>query len=155
FGSAMIERTRIGFEFLVDSSAIARRVIRVPGRASGQGAMLLGIMALELHDGFVVGAAPAAVAARALLRAAGRGLAAGANPALLTGSIRLAVDAAQASPAAQARPVAQLDELVALATSVTGDPELGAVLGEMFEVMGEHATVITQDAPRPCLDHEY
>ena len=47
------------------------------------------------------------------------------------------------------------DELVALATSVTGDTQLGALLGQMFDVMGEHATVITQDIPRVCLDHDY
>lgn len=154
-GFVINERTRKEIEILVDSSTIARRVIRLPGRGANLGAMLLRRMALELHERFGDGVATAAVITRAMLREAARGIAAGANPTLLTRSIRLAVDAAQAALLEQARPVAGLEELMALATSVTADPELGEVLGQMFEVMGECATVITQDVPRPCLDHEY
>ncbi|HET8847123.1 MAG TPA: TCP-1/cpn60 chaperonin family protein [Ktedonobacteraceae bacterium] len=154
-GVIINERTRKEIEILIDSSTIARRVIRLPDRRQNLGAMLLRNMALELHERFGDGVATATVMVRAMLQEAARRMAAGANPVILTRSIRRAVDAAQTSLAEQARPVTQLEELVALATSVTGNSELGEVLGQMFEVLGECATVITQDIPRPGLDHEY
>lgn len=154
-GFVINERNRRECEILSDSSTIARRVVRVPGRAHNLGAMLLRKMALELHDRFGDGAATAAVMTQAMVRKATRLIAAGANPVMMTRGIRLAADAANAALADQARPIVGLDELVALATSVTGDPEMSETLGQMFEVMGEHATIITQDIPRQCLDHEY
>src|SRR5258707_958248 len=154
-GVVINERTPREIELLTDSYTIARRVISVPGRGHNLGAMLLRKMAVELHDNFGDGVATATVMLRAMLREAMRLIAAGVNPVLITRGMRLAVEAAAAALAAQARPLAGEDELVALATSVTGDPQLGAVLGQMFDVMGEDATVIIQDMPREGLDHDY
>jgi chaperonin GroEL len=154
-GFVINERTRREIELLTDSYTIARRVIRLPGRGSNLGAMMLRSMAVELHNTYGDGVATATVLARAMLREAMHLLAAGANPALLVRGMRLALAAANAALESQARPLAGEDELVALATSVTGDAQLGALLGQMFDVMGEHATVITQDVPKVCLDHDY
>lgn len=149
------ERTRREIEMLTDSYTIARRVIRLPGRGSNLGAMMLRKMVVELHEHYGDGAATATVMVRAMLQEAIRLIAAGANPTLMTRGMRLAVDAANAALTAQACPLVGEDNLIALATSVTGDPKLGEILGQMFEVMGEHATIIVQDAPRVCLDHDY
>jgi len=154
-GFVINERTPREIELLTDSYTIARRVIRVPGRGHNLGAMLLRKMAVELHASLGDGVATATVMVQAMLCEALRLIAAGVNPALLTRGMRLAGEAADAALLAQARPLDGEDELVALATSVTGDPQLGTILGQMFDVMGEHATVITQDLPREGLDYEY
>lgn len=154
-GFVLNSRNENECEILADSSTIARRVIRVLGRGENLGAMFLRKMALELHDRFGDGAATATVMTRAMVREAARLIAAGANAAMMTHGIRLAVDAAKAALEEQARPLADYDELVALATSVTGDPVLSERLAQMFDVMGTQATIITQDIPRPCLDHDY
>jgi chaperonin GroEL len=154
-GHVLNARSRNECEILTDSSTIARRVIHLPGRGSNLGAMALRKMALELHDRFGDGTATAAVMVRAMLREANRLVTAGANPALIMRGVRLAVDAALAALEAQARPVAGEDELVALVKGVTGDAALSEILGQMFDTMGEFATVITQDMPKPCLDYEY
>ncbi|HLI70419.1 MAG TPA: TCP-1/cpn60 chaperonin family protein [Ktedonobacteraceae bacterium] len=154
-GYVVNERNKKEWEVLTDSSTIARRVIRLPGRGNNLGAMMLRKTALELHERFGDGVATAAVMARAMLREANRLIAAGANPALMARGIRLAVDAAQNALATQARPVTGQEELAALALGVTGDHELSETLGQMFDVMGECATVIMKDVPRLCLDHSY
>lgn len=154
-GFVINARTRREIELLTDSYTIARRVVSLPGRGHNLGAMMLRKMVLELHEHYGDGAATATVLVRAMLREAMRLIAAGANPALLIRGMHRAADAASAALTAQACPLVGADNLVALATSVTGDPELGEMLGQMFDVMGEHATVIIQDVPRVCLDHDY
>ena len=154
-GFVVNERNKKEWEILTDSSTIARRVIRLPDRGNNLGAMMLRRMALDLHERFGDGVATAAVMVRAMLREANRLIAAGANPALMVRGIRLAVEAASSALEAQARPVAHQDELTALAMGVTGDSVLSETLGQMFEVMGECATVIINDVPELCLDHTY
>ncbi len=154
-GFVLNARSKSECEILTDSSTIARRVIRLPERGSNPGAMMLRKMALELNDRFGDGAATAVVMVRAMLREANRLVAAGANPTLMVRGVKRAVEAALAALAAQARPAAGEEELVALVQGVTGDAALSQILGQMFDTMGEFATIITQEMPRPCLDYEY
>jgi chaperonin GroEL len=154
-GVIVNERNKGEPEILTDSSTIARRVIQLPQRGSNLGAMMLRNMTLELHDRFGDGAATATVMARAMLRDGARMIAAGANPVLMMQGAERAVKVVERALAAQAQPIRGQEELISLATSVTGDLALGEVLGQMFDILGEHATVITQEIPAPYLDHEY
>lgn len=154
-GFIINERSRNECEVLTDSSTIARRVIGLPGRGNNLGAMMLRKMALELHERLGDGIATATVMVRAMLREAHRLIAAGANPAQVAQGIRLAVAVVQKALEAQARPLADLDDLFALALGATGDAEVSQVLAQIFDVMGECATVIIKHVPRPGLDHEY
>jgi chaperonin GroEL len=149
------ERTRGEYEQLTDACTIARRMIRLPGRGHNLGAMLLRQMVLELHERFGDGVATAAVMVRAMVQEGTRIIAAGTNPVLLTQGMKRGVAAAVSALNAQARPVRHLDELVALASGVAGDLQLGMILGQMFDTMGEHATVMIQDTANPGLDYEY
>jgi chaperonin GroEL len=117
--------------------------------------MMLRTMVLEMHDRYGDGAAMAAVMVRAMLRDGVRMTEAGANPVLMMHGVERAVRVVERALAEQAHPVTDLDEVTSLATAVVGDPELGLVLGQMFDTLGEHATVITEDIPVAGLDHEY
>jgi chaperonin GroEL len=154
-GVIVHERSRGEVEILTDSSTIARRVLRLPGRGSNMGAMMLRQMVLEMHDRYGDGAATAAVMARAMLCEGVKMVAAGANPVLMMHGIEHAIKIAERELTSQAHPIANLDELTALATAVVGDTELGEMLGQMFDTLGEHATVLTEDTPTSHLDHEY
>ncbi len=154
-GVIVNERSRGEAEILTDSSTIARRLVQLPGRGSNMGAMMLRQMVLEIHDRYGDGAATAAVMARTMLRDGMRMTAAGANPVLMMRGIERAVRVVERTLAAQAHPVTGLDEITSLATTVVGDCELGEILGQMFDTLGEHATVLTEDIPAPHLDHEY
>ncbi len=154
-GVIVNERSRGEAEILTDSSTIARRMVQLRGRGNNMGAMMLRTMVLEMHDRYGDGAATAAVMARAMLRDGVKMTAAGANPVLMMHGVERAVRVVERALAAQAHPVTDLAEVTSLATAVVGDAELGEVLGQMFDTLGEHATVITEDIPVPQLDHEY
>ncbi len=154
-GIVVNERNRHEVEILTDAYTIARRVIGLPARSDNLGAMMLRKMAIELHDHFGDGAATAAVMTRAMLHEGHKMITAGANPVPMLRGVSRAVQVVERALAKQAHPIAGQDKLIALASSVTGDQALGEILGQMFDVMGEQATVITQDMATPQLDHEY
>jgi chaperonin GroEL len=154
-GVIVNERSKGEAELLTDSSTIARRVIQLPGRGNNMGAMMLRKMVLEMHDRYGDGAAIAAIMARAMVREGIKMVAAGANPVLMMRGIEHAVKITERELVRQAHPVGDLDELIALATTVVGDAELGQMLGQMFDTLGEHATVLIDDIPTSHLDHEY
>ncbi|GER84273.1 60 kDa chaperonin [Thermogemmatispora aurantia] len=149
------ERTRSECEVLADASTIARRVIALRSRSDNLGAMLLRKMALELHERYGDGVALAAVMVRSLVHEACRRLAAGASPPALARGLQRAVEAAEAALESQARPLGSCEEVQALVLGATGDVELSEVLARMFEVLGPCSTIVTEELPRPGLDHEY
>lgn len=142
-------------EFLTNSGTIARRVIQLPVPGENVGVMLVRSMVQDVHERYGDGAATANVLARAMLREAARYMAAGMNPAQMRVGIERAVEVAKKALAAQAEPISDQEDLSRLATGVTGDPEMGAVLGEMFDMLGEHATVITEEVHKPGYDRSY
>jgi chaperonin GroEL len=142
-------------EFLSDSSIIARRMVQLPERGNNLGAMLLRQTLLEMRERFGDGAATTAVMSIAMLREARKMITAGANPVLMVRGVQLALQHVERALIAQARPIKGPDEVVALATAVTGNSVLGEILGQMFDILGEHATVITEDSPSSQLDYEY
>jgi chaperonin GroEL len=149
------ERTRSECEVLADACTIARRVIALRSRSDNLGAMLLRKMALELHERYGDGVALAAVMVRSLVHEACRRLAAGASPPALARGLQRAVEAAEAALERQARPLGSCEEVQALVLGATGDVELSEVLARMFEVLGPCSTIVTEELPRPGLDHEY
>ena len=154
-GRVLIDGARGAPEVLCDSGTIARRVIELPRRGEDVGAMLLRNMAWTMRERYGDGAATASVLAQALLRQASRLVAAGANPMLLRRGIERGVAAATQALTAQARPVTGQEQLARLATGVTGDSELGAVLGEMFDLLGPGAALLVEEFAAPYLDREY
>jgi chaperonin GroEL len=154
-GIVLNDRDRRSPEMLADSATIARRVIELPQRGADAGAMTLRHMVWRLHERYGDGAATAAVLAQAMLQEASKSLAAGANPMLLRHGIERGVAAAGQSLAAQAEPAAGQETLARLATGITGDPQLGLILGEMFDVLGEYAAITVEEFVAPYLEREY
>lgn len=142
-------------ELLSDSATIARRIIEVPNRAHNTGAMLLRNLVWNVHEHQGDGAATAAVIARAIVRGAQRRIEAGIDPVLIRDGIECALSAALPALEAQATPAPDLDTLSKVATALTGDAELGAVLGEMFDFLGPNAAMTIEELQRPFLDREY
>jgi chaperonin GroEL len=148
-GIVLNDRDRRSPEMLADSATIARRVIALPARGADAGAMTLRHMVWRLHERYGDGAATAAVLAQAMLQEASKSLAAGANPMLLRHGIERGVAAAGQSLVAQAEPAAGQETLSRLAAGITGDPQLGSILGEMFDVLGEYAAITVEEFVAP------
>ena len=142
-------------EFLTDSGTIATRVIELPGQGENTGAMILRSMIQELYQNFGDGASTASVLAAAIIQKAIQMIAAGANPMRMRSGLERGLSAALAALTSQAQPLAGQELLTRFAIGVTGDDELGKLLGEMFDVLGMDATVTVEEYYSPYLEREY
>jgi len=142
-------------ELLTDAATIARRLMQLPDRAEDVGAMLLRNLVWRMHLKAGDGCATAAVLAQAILTQAYRYKAAGANAMLLQRGLKKAATAAIEALQAMAQPVEDEDELSQVAQTVTGDPELSLILGEIFAILGADGYVTIEDYVAPYLEREY
>lgn len=142
-------------EVLTDAGTIARRVIELPRRGEDAGAMILRNMVWQMRERYGDGAATASVLAQAMVREAAPLIAAGAHSMLIRRGIEHGVRAACESLMTQAQAISGQAMFTQLATSITGDPDIGALLGEMFDVLGPHAALVIEEYAAPYLDHEY
>ncbi|MBN2549182.1 MAG: hypothetical protein JXB15_08500 [Anaerolineales bacterium] len=142
-------------EVLSDAATIARRVIELPDRGENVGAMLLRNLVWRMHERVGDGGAIAAVLSQAILDRAVRYAVAGVNPVVLQAGIRKAASAAAAQLKAISQPVQGEDDLVSVVQSVTGQPELSCILGEMFDLLGPQAHIVIEDYMAPYLERVY
>jgi chaperonin GroEL len=142
-------------ELLSDAGTIARRVVEVPDRGRNVGAMIVRHLAWRMHGQFGDGAATAAVLSRAMVREAVGRIEAGVDPVSIRGGLEQALPVALTALAAQATPVDGQGALEGVATGITGDPDLGAVLGEIVDLLGSDAAITIEEFPVPYLDREY
>jgi chaperonin GroEL len=142
-------------ELLSDAGTIARRIVELPNRGRNVGAMILRHLAWRMHEQFGDGAATAAVLSRAMVREAVGRIAADVDPVSIRGGLEQALPAALTALAAQSTPVDGQGALEGVATGITGDPNLGAVLGEIVDLLGSDAALTIEEFPIPYLDREY
>src|SRR5215213_5346959 len=142
-------------ELLSDAGTIARRVVEVPHRGRNVGAMMLRHLAWRMHEQFGDGAATAAVLSRVMVREGIRRIAAGVDPVSIRGGLQRTLPVALTALAAQSTPVDGQGALAGIATGITGDAELGAVLGEIVDLLGSDAAITIEEFPVSYLDREY
>ncbi len=142
-------------EILRDSSKIAEQVVELPSRTESIGAMVLRNMTHDLHEKYGDGAATAAVLALALIQQTVPRIAAGANPMLLRRGIEYGTAVAQQALQQQVSDHVDQEVLTGLATSVTADPELSKILGEMFDMLGENGSIVIEPYAAPFLEREF
>lgn len=142
-------------EPLADAGEIARRVVEVPGRGRNTGAMMARHLAWRMHEAYGDGAATAATLAQAMVREGAKRIAAGVDPALVRSGLEQALPVAMEALSQAAMPAPDGDMLAGIASGITGDPALGAVLGEIVEILGPDAALTFEEYPVPYLDREY
>ena len=142
-------------ELLTDAATIIRRIIAMPGDARDMGAMLARHFIWKVRQDVGDGSALAAILARALLNEATRLMAAGYDPQTLRRGIDRAVDAVSKQLTKMAIPLEGEDDFIALASSITGNPALGRVLGEAIDLVGADGTVTIEEYTAPYLEREY
>ncbi len=147
--------TRAEPEMLVDAATIARRIIAVPGRAQDVGAMIVRNLVWRMHVHAGDGCATAAVLAQAIVHSARRYMGAGGNPMLIRRGLDRAARAAADALRQMARPVRGESDLVCLAETITADPKLSRVLGEIYGKLGPDAHVSIEDYVAPYLERQF
>jgi chaperonin GroEL len=131
-------------ELLRDAATVARRIIQLPDRLEDAGAMLMRHMVWRVREEVGDGSATTAVLAIAIAREVERMIAAGANPAMLRRGIEKGAAAAVKALEELSIPLEGEQQIAAVATAATGDAEIGKILGEIYDVLGPNAHVVTQ-----------
>lgn len=142
-------------EPITDAATIARRITALPNRAQDVGAMLLRSLAWRVHQRIGDGTATTAVLAQAILEQASRYVAAGASPVRVQGGIQKATQRAISVLKSMTSPVICQEQLASVAYCATQEPELSFILGEMFDLLGQHAHVVIEKYIAPYLEREY
>jgi chaperonin GroEL len=142
-------------EILSDAATIARRILALPDRSEDVGAMLLRNLVWRMQLKAGDGCATAAVLAQAIFDHAYRYKTAGANAVLLQRGLKRAAEAALEKLRQMAQPVGDEEDLSRVAETITAEPDLSLILGEMFDILGPEAYINIEDYVAPYLEREY
>ncbi|MCA9917738.1 MAG: hypothetical protein KC445_07295, partial [Anaerolineales bacterium] len=119
------------------------------------GGCVLRHLVWRVHEEVGDGSATTAVLAQALLHESTKMVAAGANVMRVLAGMRQAVQIALDALDEMAEPVAGQEELAAVATAVTTEPDLSWVIGEMYHLLGVDAYITIENFVAPYLERVY
>jgi len=142
-------------EVLDDAGVIARRFLGLDNPFEGAGAMLTRYLAVHVREGTGDGAATAVVLADAIVREATRLIAAGANPMALSRGLDRAVRVAVEAIKEYVIPMEEPAQVARLVESCCANPDLAALLGEMYDIVGREGVVMIEESSGRTLDREY
>lgn len=142
-------------ELLDDGGTIARRVIQIPGRDADVGAMLVRQVLWTLREEVGDGTATAAVLFQAVYEEGIRYLASGGNAMRLRVHLEQGLREALNVLESMTTGVEGKEELSKLATALVDDPELGKLMGEIFDVIGEYGRLEIRKGKRRGCEREY
>ncbi|GAA4843965.1 chaperonin GroEL [Saccharopolyspora rosea] len=128
-----------------DGVTIARE-IELSDPYENLGAQLAKNVATKTNDVAGDGTTTATVLAQALVREGLRNLAAGANPAALNKGIQAAADAVVERLKEKATPVKGRDNIAQIATVSSRDANIGALIGEAMEKVGEDGVISIEES---------
>jgi chaperonin GroEL len=142
-------------EILDDGATIARRVVELPDPLENMGAMLIRQITWNTREEVGDGATSAAVIAQAILSEANRYAAAGGNVMRMKTGAEKGLAVALAELDRLSKKIEDPDDMASLITGVTSDPDLGAMFGEIFDIIGPDGVVIVQDTRGMTTQREY
>jgi chaperonin GroEL len=125
-------------EMLTKGGVIARRIIALPDRDEDMGAMLARHMLWRLHENYGDGTATAAILLADIYNQGVTYITAGGNAIRLRHFLEAGQQLILNELDAQTVWLTGKQRLAALADSVCGDPPLARLLGEIFDIIGEH-----------------
>ncbi len=135
---------RTDAEILSDAATIARRMTELPDPVENVGAMMMRHIVCQMRDSHGDGSATAAVLASVVAREAHRLIAAGVNPMTLRRGIERGTQAAVGALDGLSCPLEGAERIAGLATAAIAEPELGRLLGEMYDYLGPYGTIVVQ-----------
>lgn len=123
-------------EVLDNAALTLRRVIQLPDPYADMGAMLLRHAVWRTYEDVGDGGAATAVLMQAIVRHASPYLGAGGDVWALSRGLEIGMAAALGSLREQGRPVRGASGIARAAEALCHDPEMAALLGEAFDLMG-------------------
>jgi chaperonin GroEL len=142
-------------ELLDDGALIARRIIELPERSTNMGAMYLRHVLWRLHERYGDGTATGAVLFQSVYDQAVRYVVAGGDAMALRGHLEAAAgDVFRALDGMVIRREGEA-HLTQVAATICADPELAAMLGEIFDIVGPYGFVDIRSGRGRALEREY
>lgn len=142
-------------ELLENGGVIARRIIELANRDEDMGAMLLRSLVCRQHDEMGDGSATTAVLFQALFNAGLRYITAGGNALRLRYHLERALPIVLSELDRMTFHVEGKEALTGIAESICHDPELAELLGEIFDIIGEHGQLDVRSDNARGLRREY
>lgn len=139
-------------EILSDAATIARRIIELPERTENAGAMLMRHVVWHMRQQVGDGSATTAVLALAAAKEMQHIITAGANAMMVKRGVEKATRRALEVLDELAAPLEGEDRIAAVATAASGNEEIGRLLGEIYDVLGPNANIVT--APYIATHHD-
>lgn len=150
--NVVIDQTFGAPKITKDGVTVAKS-IEFADRFENIGASLIKSVSTKTNDIAGDGTTTATVLARAIYREGCKSVAAGMNPMDLRRGINLAVERVVQDLQNRAQPVKGKEQIAHVGTiSANGDKEIGNLLAELMERVGEHGTITVQDGK--TLQHE-
>lgn len=142
-------------ELLENGGTIARRIIELANRDEDMGAMLLRSLVCRQHDEMGDGSATTAVLFQALFNAGLRYIAAGGSAPRLRTHMERALPIILSELDRLTFHVEGKEALAGIAGSICHDPDLAELLGEIFDIIGEHGQLDIRSDNARGLRREY
>ncbi|MFN8444008.1 MAG: chaperonin GroEL [Caldilineaceae bacterium] len=149
------ESSRRAPELLSKGAIIARRMFGLPDRFEAMGALLARHLAWQMEERVGDGATTAVLLARQIMVEADRLVVAGYNPMQLGRGIEAALPILLYALRSQSQPLDTPEQIIALATSITGDSGLGKLIEEVFDVVGPQGAIDVRHSYALTHDREF
>lgn len=142
-------------EPLRDGAAIARRFSGLPNRFENMGALLARHIAWQVKVEAGDGSTTAVIIARRVLNEATRCIMAGHEPVHIRRGLEKCLAVALSELEKLAHPLESPEQIVNLATSITGNDDLGGYIEEIFDTVGPHGMVDVRASYTRQHDRQY
>ena len=142
-------------ELFDDGATIARRIIQLRNREEDMGAMLLRHTLWSLHESAGDGTATAAVLFDNIFDHGVRYITAGGNAMRLRRALESGCQAITEELERQTIRLHGKHELARLAEAISFDPEMGKLMGEIFDIIGEYGRLEIRSGRSLALEREY
>jgi len=142
-------------ELLDNGGLIARRIIQIEGRDADMGAMLTRQMLWQLHESVGDGTSTAAVIFQKVYNEGLHILVNGGNKMLLRRYLEEGLHLVLKRLEAQTQPLEGQEQLTQMAQTICFDPALAALLGEIFDIIGEYGQLEVRSSRGRELEREY
>ncbi len=147
--------TAKGLELLDDGGTIARRIIQIANRDADVGAMYVRQLLWQVRESVGDGVATAAVLFQSVFNEGLRVIAAGGNAMQLRHHLEQGLKIILAELDKQTFSVTGKENLSGLAETICHDPALARMLGEIFDIIGEHGHLEIRYGRSRKLEREY
>ena len=142
-------------QLLHDAATISRRIIQLPDRAEDAGAQIMRHIVWSVREDVGDGSATTAVLALSIAREMQRLLVAGANAMIVKRGLIKATKVAIRALDEMSIPLEGQERIAAAAAAAVGEPEIGKILGEIYDVLGLHANIVIQPYVATFHDRAY